>query len=134
VPAWLFYWGGAVVLVLSFVLLGALWKRPQLERHAGGRALGPGLSRLLLGPVRVAVQAVSVALFALVLAAALFGTTDPFRNLAPTWVYVVFWLGVPALSALLGDVWRALSPWRALADAYVWLREAAGGEAQPLAE
>lgn len=133
VPAWLFYWGGAVVLVVSFVLLGALWKRPQLEAHAGGRALGEGLSRLLLGPVRIAVQALSVGLFALVCAAALLGSTDPFQNLAPTWVYVIFWLGVPALSVLFGNVWRALSPWRALADGFVWLWEAGGREARPLA-
>ena len=39
VPDWLFFWGGAVVLVLSFLALGALWKRPQLERRAPGRPL-----------------------------------------------------------------------------------------------
>jgi hypothetical protein len=43
-------------------------------------------------------------------------------------------LGVPLLSVLFGDVWRALSPWRALADAYVWAREHTGGEPRPLAE
>ncbi len=118
---------------LSFVLLGALWQEPQLAARSGGRRLGARLSRALLGPVRIAVQVVSVGLFALVLAAALLGTTDPFSNLAPTWVYVVFWLGVPALSALFGNVWRALSPWRALADGFVWLWEATGREARPLA-
>ncbi len=66
--------------------------------------------------------------------AALFGDTDPYRNLAPTWVYVVFWLGVPVLSVVFGNVWRALSPWRALADAFVWLRERGGREAKPLAD
>ncbi|MGL6278608.1 MAG: fenitrothion hydrolase, partial [Gaiella sp.] len=133
VPRWLFYWGAAVVLVASFALLGALWRRPLLERHAGGRALGAGPSSFLLGPLRVAAQVVSVGLFALVWAAALVGDTDPFENLAPTWIYVVFWLGVPVLSALLGDVWRALSPWRALADAFVWAWERSGRRAAPLA-
>ena len=88
----------------------------------------------MLGPLRIAVQALSVALLALVWLAALFGDTDPYRNLAPTWIYVVFWLGVPALSVAFGNVWRALSPWRALADAFVWLRERGGREAKPLAE
>ncbi|MDH5334414.1 MAG: fenitrothion hydrolase [Thermoleophilia bacterium] len=133
VPQWLFYWGAAVVLVASFVLLGALWKEPLLERRATGRSLPPAASRLVLGPLRILVQAVSVVLFALVWAAAAFGDSDPFRNLAPTWVYVVFWLGVPFLSALLGDVWRALSPWRALADAFVWARQRTGGAPRPLA-
>ncbi|HEX2302791.1 MAG TPA: hypothetical protein VHH57_04120 [Gaiella sp.] len=120
--------------MVSFVLLGALWKRPVLAAHELGRRVQAGLSRIVLGPLRIVVQLLSVALFALVWAAALFGDTDPFRNLAPTWVYVVFWLGVPVLSVLLGNVWRALSPWRALADGFVWVRERGGGEARPLAE
>jgi hypothetical protein len=134
VPGWLFYWGAAVVLVVSFVGLGILWQRPLLRRHASGRAVGAGVSRAVLGPLRIAVQVVSVALFGLVWAAALFGDTDPLRNLAPTWIYVIFWLGVPLLSVLLGDVWRALSPWRAIADGFVWAWERSGRQARPLAD
>ncbi len=134
IPAWLFYWGAIVILVISFVLLGALWPRPLLAAHAGGRALGDTVSRVVLGPLRIVAQALSVALFGLVWASALFGDTDPFRNLAPTWIYVVFWLGMPVLSVVLGNVWRGLSPWRAIADAFVWIRERGGGEARPLAE
>ena len=120
--------------MVSFVLLGALWRLPLLGARQAGTGLGAGLSGFVLGPLRVVVQAVSVALLLLVWVSALFGDTDPFRNLAPTWVYVIFWLGVPALSVLLGNVWRALSPWRAIADLYVWLRELGGAEARPLAE
>ena len=133
VPGWLFYWGAAVVLVLSFLALGLLWRQPLLARHALGREIGAGVSRFVLGPVRVAVQVLTTVLFAVVWAAALFGDTDPIRNLAPTWILVVFWLGLPALSVLFGNVWRALSPWRAIADAGVWVWEASGREARPLA-
>jgi hypothetical protein len=129
----MFYWGAAIVLVASFALLGLLWPRPLLAAHELGRALGAMFSGLVLGPVRIAMQVLSALLFGLVWASALFGDTDPFRNLAPTWVYVVFWLGVPALSIVFGNVWRALSPWRALADGYVWARELGGQEARPLA-
>ena len=134
VPKWLFFWGGAFVLVVSFILLGALWKTPQLEQHATGRDLGATFGRLVLGPVRIVVQALSAFLFVVILAAALFGTTDPFGNIAPTWVYVIFWVGVPVLSVLFGNVWRALSPWRAIADGFVWVWEhVLGREARPLA-
>jgi hypothetical protein len=123
VPTWLFYWGGAVVLVLSFVALGALWREPLLARHAGGRATAAWLGRVVLStPFRVVLQTISVLLFVLVFAAAFAGSSDPFDNLAPTWIYVVFWLGVPLLSVLIGDLWRVLSPWRAMADGYVWAR------------
>jgi hypothetical protein len=123
VPTWLFYWGGAIVLVVSFALLGSLWKQPLLARHATGRPLPGGLSNVVLSTaLRVAVQTLSVLLLGLVFATALIGNSDPFKNLAPTWVYVLFWLGLPLLSVLLGDVWRVLSPWRALADGYAWTR------------
>src|SRR5215218_1873153 len=127
VPTWLFYWGGAAVLLISFALLAALWREPLLARHANGRSLPEALSRIVLSTAaRVVVQTVSVLLLVLVFAAALVGDSDPFQNLAPTWIYVVFWLGLPLLSVLLGDVWRVLSPWRALADAWAWTRERLG--------
>ena len=90
----------------------------------------PVLQRVLLSPVlRVVLGALSVALLALVVAAALVGEDSPTLNLAPTFVYVVFWLGMPLLSVLLGDVWRVLDPWRAIADAVasVTARAAEGG-------
>ncbi len=133
VPEPFFFTTAAVVLVVSFIALFALWRRPLLEAHAGGRALPRGLQAVLLSRVlRIAIQTLSAALFLLVLAAALFGTTVELENLAPTFVYVVFWLGLPLLSVTLGNVWRVLSPWRAIADATVWLLELGAREARPL--
>ncbi len=131
VPQWLFYWGAGSVLVVSFVLLGGLWRRPLLAGH-GGAQVPVAISRTMLGPMKRAVQAASVLLLGVVWIAATVGNEDPFSNLAPTWVYVALWLGVPALSVLGGNVWSALSPWRALADATVWGIERTGREARPL--
>jgi hypothetical protein len=127
VPTWLFYWGGAGVLLISFFALGVLWRQPLLARKSAGRAASPWLSRIVLSsPLRVFVQTLSVLLFVLVFVAALEGNRDPFENLAPTWIYITFWLGVPLLSVLFGNVWSVLSPWRAIADGYVWLRDRLG--------
>jgi hypothetical protein len=135
IPAIYFFVGATIVLAASFVLLLALWKRPLLEAHSGGRALPDALSRFLLSrALRVVLGLFSVALLVLTLAAALFGTTTSLLNFAPTFVYVVFWLGIPLLSVLFGNVWSALSPWRAIADAAVWLLELGGGKARPVLE
>ena len=135
VPESFFFTTAAIVLVVSFIVLGALWRRPLLERRVGGRRLPRWLQAVLLSPVlRVAVQAFSVALLALVLATELFGTTVPHLNFAPTFIYVIFWLGLPLLSVTLGNVWRVLSPWRAIADAVVWAIESTGREARPILE
>lgn len=133
VPESFFFSTAAVVLVVSFVLLGALWKLPQLERRAGGTQLpGPLQTVLLSRAVRVLLGGASVAVLVVAFAAALFGTTVELLNFAPTFVYVIFWVGIPVLSVTLGDVWRALSPWRAIADAAVWALERGGREARPI--
>ena len=135
IPAAYFFVGAAVVLGVSFVLLLYLWRRPLLETHAAGRRLPNGLSRLALSrAVRALLGAFSVLLLGLALATALFGTTVELLNFAPTFVYVVFWLGIPLLSILFGNVWSVLSPWRALADAAVWVLERGGREARPVLE
>jgi hypothetical protein len=135
IPAVYFYVGAALVLAVSFVLLFALWRRPLLEDHVGGRALPDALGRILLSlPVRGVLGALSVAIYFLTLATALFGTRISLLNFAPTFVYVVFWLGIPFLSVLFGNVWSALSPWRAVADAVVWFLELGGRQARPVLE
>ncbi len=135
VPESFFFTTAAIVLVVSFVLLGALWKRPLLEAHADGRPLPHALSAFFLSTaLRVVLQLVSVGVFVVTLATALLGTTTELLNFAPTFVYVIFWLGVPLLSVLFGNVWRALSPWRAIADGAVWVLELGGREARPVLE
>jgi hypothetical protein len=133
IPAIYFFIGAVVVLGASFVLLFLLWRDPVLEKHADGRKLPAVLSRLLLSrPVRVLLGAFSVGLLGLTLSTALFGTTIELLNFAPTFVYVIFWLGIPLLSIVFGNVWSVLSPWRALADAAVWVIELRGREARPV--
>jgi hypothetical protein len=135
VPESYFFTAAAIVLVVTFVALGALWRRPLLERHEAGRRLSGVLQTVLLSrALRVLLGTLSVALLVLVVATALFGTSLELLNFAPTFVYVIFWLGLPLLSVALGDVWRVLSPWRAIADATVWGIERTGRSAQPLLE
>lgn len=49
IPEWLFGWGATVVLVVLFVALGALWRRPLLER-ASWRALPARRGHVLTSP------------------------------------------------------------------------------------
>ena len=124
-PMWLVYYGAAAVLVLSFAALGALWRRPLLDDEERRTAtVLPLVIPFLLGVV-------AVTLFAVVFWAALAGERSPGTNLAPTFVWVVFWLGLVPLVLLLGNVWRYLNPWRAVADAVAWLTERSGLSWEP---
>jgi hypothetical protein len=49
-----------------------------------------------------------------VVAAGALGNQNPTRNLAPTAVWVIWWVGVAYVSALVGDVWAIVNPWATL--------------------
>ncbi len=132
VPAWLFLWGGSVVLVISFLALGVLWRQPQLERRAGGRPLPSWLQRVLASSaLRFLVGAVSAGLLVLVFLAALIGEPSSAENLAPAFVLVIFWLGLVVLQVVLGNVWPVLNPWLAIANAVSWISERLGRRWEP---
>ena len=86
VPGWLFLVGGATVLILSFLALGALWKRPKLVDGAG-RSLPERLQRFVLSDwTRRVVQAATLFLFAVLWSAAAFGSNRASENLTPTFI------------------------------------------------
>jgi hypothetical protein len=102
-----------VVLIVTFVGLAAFWDTPP--RRDRWRPLPGWLGRVPASrPGEAACGAIGVALLGLVVWSGLFGRQDANENFAPTFVYVVFWIGLVPASALLGDVFRAFNPWRAL--------------------
>ena len=122
IPAELFGVAAAVVPAVSFEALAAGWTRPRLQGEREERPDPPK-------PVQVVAGLVGVALFVVVVYAGLAGTESESDNLAPTFVFVVFWVGGAVASLLFGDVFRHLSPWRAVGRAGGWLMKRAGGEA-----
>jgi hypothetical protein len=114
IPEWLFGWAAAIVLVVSFVALAVLWPKPKLEGDRWRPLPGP-FGRALGSPVlEGACRAVGLALLVLVVVAGLAGTQSPLDNFAPTFVFIVFWVGLAFASAIFGNLFAAFSPWRAL--------------------
>jgi hypothetical protein len=121
IPEWLFGWAAAMVLVVSFVALAVLWPEPRLEREHW-RPLPGGVGRALGSrPVEIACGAIGAFLLAVVIYVGLRGTQSPTANFAPTFIYVIFWLGLVPASVLLGDVFKSFNPWRAIGRAVGWL-------------
>ena len=125
IPRWLFAWAAAVVLVVSFVALAVLWPRPRLEAAPERRVWrAPAVLEPLCGLI-------GIAAFALVVYAGFAGTQTAIANLAPTVIYVIFWVGIPFASAVLGDVFAAFNPWRAVARGVSWTAGRASGGRLP---
>jgi hypothetical protein len=119
IPVWLFSWTAAIVLVASFVALSTLWRTPQLQTQRRRRLLRAADEedrQSRVAPVLEALAgAIGVGLFALVLYSGFAGAQVPSANFSVTFVYVIFWVGLPVLSVLFGDVFAAFNPWRACA-------------------
>jgi hypothetical protein len=122
-PLSLYLYGAAAVVALSFVVFGlfvrsasAPHSRPQLNLLAG--PLGPIIShpKLILG-LRLA----ALATFVLAIVAGLAGDQNPYRNIAPTLVWIVWWVGLSLVASFAGDIWPLVNPWQTLFDAAQWL-------------
>lgn len=68
-------------------------------------------------PVTAALRVLGLGLFAAELYAAGWGIDEVGSNIAPVAFCVMFWLGLPVISALIGDSWSALNP----LDTLAWL-------------
>jgi hypothetical protein len=120
VPLSLWVAGAAIAVVLSFVVVGVV------VRTATTAGDYPRINLLRWRPARVLVdprlwlagRIASIAALILIVAAGVLGNQNPTRNLAPTAVWVVWWVGVAYLSALLGNVWMVVNPWSALFVAF----------------
>jgi hypothetical protein len=106
--------GAAAALLVSFLALGVLWREPKLRPRHAGLPLPLTVQQVLDGrPVRAGFRVLGLLASAYVAMAAVFGRDDALNPTAGT-VFVLFWIGVPLLSVLLGPVWRIVSPVRAL--------------------
>ena len=120
-PLWLYLVGAGAAVAFSFLIVAvfvggahgaASYPRLNLLRFGLGRGLA---SRSVV----FAIQAISVALFVLLLAAGFFGNQDnTFENIAPTLVWVIWWVGFAFVSALVGDLWALVNPWKAIS---IWV-------------
>jgi len=110
-PLSLYLTAAAVVVALSGVIALALARAEPPRAVAWPRLVIP---RALATGIKAALGLLGVALFALVIVAGLVGEQSPLRNIAPTFVWVIWWVGLAFVAALLGNLWPLLNPWATL--------------------
>ncbi|HZP68855.1 MAG TPA: hypothetical protein VFB29_02825 [Pseudolabrys sp.] len=118
-PLSLYLYGTAAVVIVTFAAVGLLVRqktetRRRPSRHLqAGLAVHPGIILLL--------KLVATGLFVVTVAAGFAGDQSPYRNVAPTMVWIIVWVGVAYVSAFVGDIWALINPWRAIFDAAAWI-------------
>ena len=119
IPLWLYLVGAGATVAVSFVIVGIFVRKdreedgvPRLELldTSVGRVIAHRYALTLL-------RVLSVAIFIVLILAGLFGVQDePDKNILPTAVWVIWWVGLAFASAILGDLWSLLNPWRIVAE------------------
>lgn len=104
--------GGVWALVVTFAVVAVAWRTPRFDPAKPGRDLpqwvtsavdSPGIRRVLAAVVLIATVWIVVA--------AIWGPQDS-DNALPGAFYVLLWVGLVAVSVVVGPIWRVISPVR----------------------
>ncbi len=115
-PLSLYLFGAAAAVALSFLVFGLF------VRHAPATRRGPHVDLLATAPGRqiawpgvvLLLRLVALGVFIVTVLAGFIGDQNPYRNIAPTLVWIIFWVGLAYVSAFAGDLWQLINPWRTL--------------------
>ena len=122
IPLSYFMAGAAATVALSFAVIGLFLKGgSETYRYPRFNLLWlPGVT--LTSRIKAGVaQVLSVLLLLLVIATSLFGSDNPLENFSPTFVWIIWWVGMGYISALFGNLWMLINPWKALYEWAEWL-------------
>jgi hypothetical protein len=112
IPFWMYAYGAAGALFLSFIVIGTFasvsnpgatagHSGPPDDFHWKPGVLSPG-------------SVIALALLVLCIVSGLAGHAGLFDNFNMTFFWIVFVLGVPYLAAFIGDFYARANPWEAL--------------------
>jgi hypothetical protein len=115
-PLWLYLAGAGAAVALSFVILAVVFRTPPPQAgRLSYNLLRLRTVRILTHKVAIGIiQTLSVGIFLLILAAGFFGVNETLNNIAPTFVWIIWWVGVAYVAALVANIWPVVNPWSAI--------------------
>ena len=115
VPLNFFLVGAAATVAFSFLVIGYFVGRSKQSSNYPKYNL---LSNQLIGRLitnRFVIQlikSISVTLFLITLATAFLGDNEPTNNFSPTFVWIIWWVGIAYITAFFGNIWLVINPWK----------------------
>lgn len=110
VPLWLFVFGAATALIISFVALSTLWTEPRFEDRPIRRARPSWIQSILTNRGLEWTIRIVMLVFFVVVAMASARRASVTETIGPIVVYAWFWVGLAIAHALFGNLWATLSP------------------------
>jgi hypothetical protein len=110
-PGWLFIFGGAAVVFLSFIVISLV---------SDTRPTKSEMTIPISAPARrsavIAAQASGLFVLVFLVVTGLFGNPKAGLNINVTFCWVIFFVGFMYLTALFGNLWKAFNPFRTLVE------------------
>jgi hypothetical protein len=103
-PLWLYIYGGGITIIVSFLLIGYFISDPNPEFFSKSKTIGNFRAAKLW-------KLVGLVLFLVTIIAGFAG-----NNLAPLIFWIFFLLGFTYFTAIIGNTWDLVNPWRTIAE------------------
>ncbi len=116
IPLSFYLLGGAAAVVVSFIIVGLFVREvPRARPYTHLDLMATPLGRWIASPSLVlALKLLALAGFIITIVAGFRGNQNPYRNIAPTMVWTIAWVGLAYVSAFVGNLWAAINPWRTI--------------------
>ena len=105
-PLWMFIFGGAAVVLLSFVIFGLLYDVQSAKHDKSSKRVSSPIVTVL----GTSGKWISVMLFIVAIVAGLIGNPNTGQNFNVTFFWVIFFVGFTYVTALFGNIWKVLNP------------------------
>ena len=112
-PLWFYVIGGGSVVLSSFFAIGFFVQKREISSHypTGKFLLKLNDSKRIQRSVLRIFGLISVGILILVILSGFIGTQIPTENFSPTFIWIIWWIGLAYLTAFLGNFWAFLNPW-----------------------
>lgn len=118
IPFWMYLYGGAAALVVSFLIIGYFFNQSNVQRSDSRLNLSKfGLFQILTSVWFFnLLKFLGLFLFILTISTGLLGANNPRLNFNMTFFWIIFVLGFAYLTAIVGNIWTVVNPWRTIVD------------------
>jgi len=118
VPLNLYLLGAALTVLFSFVIIAIFIKGERLAYNypSVGIISRPNFVYWVAFGFIQLLKLFAIGMLILIIVSGFYGQQNPFENIAPTAVWVIWWVGFSYVAGLLGNLWAAINPWSSLFD------------------
>ncbi len=115
IPVSLYLFGGGAAVLVSFVFIGFFVRRGKNQLSYPTFEI-PKLPFLTSGHFKFLFKILSVLILILTVISGYTGSKASTENFATLFVWIIFWLGLTYISAIFGNVWNVVNPWKVIAE------------------